>query len=331
MSVEAFLNGNVGSAALNKTRGDWTKVGLIALSALSGASAATITAVSAVVGYKIVKPTRRVLVEETAEPVALFAGQLPRQKVSFKSADGRLNLTGYFYPSPASKAALILCHGFHGGAVDTHKPALYSQATGYNVLTFDFRGCGESEGKTTSIGFYEVEDLLGAVEYVKTRPEVDPQRIAVYGYSMGGAVAIMAAARSTDIKALITDCAFASLDTLLSVNFEYYYRLPDFPFRYTAVWWSTWFSKTVGKTKHIAPVEALKQVTAEGRTLPHLIIHGLNDRGIPVANAHLLYEHAPGPKHLWVVPQAGHVVASEYDPQRYMARINAFLAPLLKA
>ncbi len=329
MSSQVLLNGNLVASA--GTRGNWAKISLIALSALSGASAAAVTAVSAFVGYKVVKPARRVRTEDGLAPDIRFSKQIPAQKITFKTADGKLNLTGYFYPSATSQAAVVLCHGFHGGAVDTHLPALYAQSHGYNALTLDFRGCGESEGRTTSVGFWEVEDLLGAIDYLKTRPEVDPKRIAVYGYSMGGAVAIMAAGRSQDIRAVISDCAFASLDALLSVSFRYFYRLPHFPFKHTAVWWSSWFSGTLGKRKHIAPVEVLKKLKAEGRSVPHLIIHGLNDRGIPVANAHLLYEHSPGPKHLWVVPEAGHVVASQYDPNLYMNKICAFLDPILKS
>ncbi|HEX2914671.1 MAG TPA: alpha/beta fold hydrolase [Chloroflexia bacterium] len=319
-----------GAAAVIKARNKWNgwvKASLIALSALSGASAATITAVSAFVGYKVVKPARRVLTEEIAEE--FNKPLLPREKISFKSADGRLSLCGYFYPSNESQAAIILCHGFHGGAVDTHRPALFAQAHGYNALTLDFRGCGESEGNTTSVGFWEVEDLLGAIEYLKSRPEVDPERIAVYGYSMGGAVAIMAAARSTDIKAIVTDAAFASLDSLLKVKFGYFYRLPHFPFRHTAVWWSRRFSNTSGK--RVDPVESLKKMASEGRNLPHFILHGAKDPGIPVEDARVLYEHTPGPKHLWIEPEAEHVVGGYVDPHYYMARLCEFLDPIMKA
>lgn len=306
----------------------WAKRSLIAASAFSGVGVAAVTAVSAFVGYKVVKPARRMLTEE-AQAVKELAVSLPApQKVSFKSADSRLNLCGYFYPSPGSRSAIILCHGFHGGAVDTHKPACFAQANGYNALTLDFRGCGESDGKTTSVGVWEVEDLLGALEYLRSRPEIDPARIAVYGYSMGGAVAIMAAQRDPGIRALVTDCAFASLDTLLAVNFSFFYRLPHFPFRHTAVWWSRQFSNTSGR--RVDPIDALQKMGEEGRQLPHLIIHGQKDPCIPVDNAHLLYEQSPGPKQLWVVPEAEHVVGAFYNPHDYMARICLFLDPLLK-
>lgn len=298
----------------------WVKGSLIALSALSGATALGINAVSAFVGYKVVKPARRVLSEE-------MTGLLPREKVSFKSHDGRLNLTGYFYPTTASRAAIILGHGFHGGAVDTDRAATIGQASGYNTLTLDFRGCGESEGKTTSVGYWEVEDLLGAIDYIRTRPEVDPNKVCLYGFSMGGAVAILTAERDPSIRAVITDAAFASLDSLLSVKFKLFYRLPRFPFRYTAVWWSRWFSHTNGK--RVDPVAALKKMVAEGRKMPHLIIHGQADDIIPVDNAHLIYEHSPGPKELWIVPEAGHVAAGYYDEQAYMTKVCTFLDPLV--
>lgn len=320
-AVNVALAGAVAVARAGHKWNAWLKGGVIALSALSGATALGVNAISAFVGYKVVKPARRVLAEEAT-------GQLPREKVTFQSHDGRLKLSGYFYPNPASQAAIILGHGFHGGAVDTDRAATIAQASGYNTLTLDFRGCGESEGKTTSVGYWEVEDLLGAIDYIRSRPEVDPEKICLYGFSMGGAVAIMAAEREPAIKAIITDAAFASLDGLLAVKFKFFYRLPAFPFRHTAVWWSRWFSQTTGK--RVDPVEALKRMAAEGRQLPHLIIHGQADDVIPVDNAHQIYEHSPGPKSLWLVDEAGHVAAGYYDEQAYMAKICEFLDPLVK-
>lgn len=298
----------------------WAKAGLIAFSALGGGTAATVTAVSAVVGYKAVKPQRRVPSAALESPI------LPPEQVKFQSNDG-LTLNGYFYPNLSSRKVLVMCHGFHGAAHDSHEAALEVQAAGYNALTFDFRGCGASGGNRTSVGFWEVNDVIGAVEYVKTRSEVDPEKIAVFGYSMGGATAIMAAQRCPDIKVLVTDCAFASLDTVLSVNFRYFYRLPRFPFARTAVWWSKRFAK-IGKLK-IDPVASHLQMAEEGRAVPHLIIHGGKDEAIPVSEAQVLYDAAPGPKELWIIPEANHVAAAYHDRADYVRRIDKFLRTYL--
>ncbi len=299
----------------------WAKAGIIAFSALSGGTAATVTAVSAVVGYKAVKPQRR------RPASALQSPLLPPEPVTFKSSDG-LNLNGYFYPNLASREVIIVCHGFHGAGHDMHEATLSVQAAGYNALTFDFRGCGQSEGKHTSVGFWEVQDLIGAVSYVKSRPEIDPDCIGVFGVSMGGAVAIMAAERCSDIKAIVTDCAFASLDTILDVNFRYFYRLPAFPFSRPAVWWSRRFAQIGGK--RVDPVESLRKMKEEGRSIPHFIIHGGADKAIPVSEAQLLYEAASEPKKLWIMPEAGHVVGVHHDRTAYVERIAEFLNPYLK-
>src|SRR5690349_17182209 len=78
---------------------NWVKAGLIAFSALGGGTAATVTAVSAVVGYKAVKPQRRTPASTLDSPI------LPPQQISFNSLDG-LALNGYFYPNLSSQAAV---------------------------------------------------------------------------------------------------------------------------------------------------------------------------------------------------------------------------------
>ncbi len=295
---------------------NWVKAGLITLSALGGGTAATITAVSAVVGYKAVKPQRRLPATPLQSPL------LTPEQVLFKSTDG-LSLNGYFYLTREAKNTLVMCHGFHGAAQDIHEAALAAQAAGYNAFTFDFRGSGASQGKHTSVGFWEVQDVIGAINYLKTRPEVDPERIVAYGVSMGGATVIMAAERCKDIKAVITDSSFASLKTLLRVNFPYFYRLPRFPFAGPAVLFSHFFAKTV--RKKIEPAQSLQSMGEKGHSIPILIIHGELDKGIPVSEAFTLFEAAQGPKELWIIPQAEHAALMYCERSEYLNRIGEFL------
>src|SRR5436305_2013193 len=86
--------------------------------------------------------------------------------------------------------------------------ALSFQQAGYNVLCFDFRAHGLSAGRFTSVGQHETRDVLGAVDYLRSRSaEVDPTRIAVIGFSMGAVATIKAAARCPDIAAVVADSA----------------------------------------------------------------------------------------------------------------------------
>ena len=133
------------------------------------------------------------------------------EKVEFLSRDG-ISLFGWYLPDN-SKGTIILVHG-HGGkgiSMVYHASALVSK--GYSVLMYDQRAHGSSEGDICTAGWREVEDLLGAVDYLKTRADVNPERIGVLGISMGGLAALLAAAREHDIRAVVAEGpSAASLD-----------------------------------------------------------------------------------------------------------------------
>lgn len=101
------------------------------------------------------------------------------------------------------RPAIILCHGFGGSCRGAGHPELAQAlaSAGYVVLRFDFRGCGQSEGARGSvICREEVSDLRHAVDFLETRAEVDRGRIGVIGASLGGSVAVYAAAKDKRLK-----------------------------------------------------------------------------------------------------------------------------------
>jgi dipeptidyl aminopeptidase/acylaminoacyl peptidase len=83
------------------------------------------------------------------------------------------------------------------------------------VLLFDFRAHGESGGSRSSLGHHEQRDIAAALDFLKSRPEVDPKRIGIYGFSMGASTAILAAARTHAFSAIVVDSAFTSRATRL--------------------------------------------------------------------------------------------------------------------
>jgi dipeptidyl aminopeptidase/acylaminoacyl peptidase len=128
--------------------------------------------------------------------------------ISFTS-DG-LALRGILHmPEGAGKhPGLVLCHGFGGSCRGAGHPELAKalEQAGYAVLRFDFRGCGQSEGRRGDVIVdEEIADLSHAIDFLETQPHIDAARIGVIGASLGGSVAIEVAARDARVKLCVAN------------------------------------------------------------------------------------------------------------------------------
>jgi dipeptidyl aminopeptidase/acylaminoacyl peptidase len=132
------------------------------------------------------------------------------ERVTFSSDS--LSLAGVVHLPPdlspgERRPAFLVLHGFGGSKDGAGSIALCERLAewGYVTMRFDFRGCGESEGERGRIiCLDQVADTKNAVDYVASRPEVDPQRIALIGSSFGAAVAIYAAGEDRRVAAVIS-------------------------------------------------------------------------------------------------------------------------------
>ena len=130
--------------------------------------------------------------------------------VDFPSAD--VSLSGVVHVPDGLKSgerrpAIIMMHGF--GANKTGGPEWICkqfEAWGYVALRFDYRGCGDSGGvRGRVIPMEQVDDAISAVTYLASRPDVDPDRIALCGSSLGGGVAVHAAGVDKRVAAVIVE------------------------------------------------------------------------------------------------------------------------------
>jgi dipeptidyl aminopeptidase/acylaminoacyl peptidase len=204
-----------------------------------------------------------------------------------------------------------------------YAPAFHER--GYNVLMFDFRGHGQSEGQHVSMGYYERQDLLGAVDYLRSRG-ID--RVGVLGFSMGGAVAMATAPRTEAIRAVVSDGGFARLlDTIAAGVRE---RGPS---SRSGQGLSGFLASLVGhlilwlmglrlgcSPSEADPIRWVDKIAP--RAL--FIIHGALDPFVTVEQARQLYAAASGPKEIWIVPEAGHRQADRHHPEEYRHRVLAF-------
>ncbi|XBS69274.1 alpha/beta fold hydrolase [Acerihabitans sp. KWT182] len=126
------------------------------------------------------------------------------------------------YPARVASAlplpAIVLCHGFFG-IQDLLLPA-YADAfaeAGYAAVTFDYRGFGDSEGERGRIvPEQQIDDILAVLAWCKDRPDIDPQRIALWGTSLGACHVVEVAARHPEVKCIISQMGFADGEQLVT-------------------------------------------------------------------------------------------------------------------
>ncbi len=204
------------------------------------------------------------------------------EEVSFTTADD-IKLVGWFIPSFAKAMegkpapTIILLHGYPADKGDI-LPIMSLLQKKYNLLLFDFRYLGQSEGKYSTAGAKEVEDLLTAINFLKSR---GISEVGIWGFSMGGAVALMTAPRAPEIKVIISESSYASLDLMT----RELYRIPllKYPSAYLMGLGAKIFLGI--DLKKISPAESAKNLN-----IPILIVHSKNDEVIPFKNALLIQE-----------------------------------------
>jgi dipeptidyl aminopeptidase/acylaminoacyl peptidase len=204
--------------------------------------------------------------------------------VSFTTADG-LTLRGWYIPAAQrTEKTVILLHGYPADKGNI-LPALAFLHDDFNLFLFDFRYLGESEGSYSTAGAKEVEDLLAAVRFLKNRGITE---VGVWGFSMGGAVALMAIEKAPEIRAVIAESSYASLAQMA------FQLLPipllNYPVAYlVGVWAKLFLGIDLGQ---VSPLESVR--TAK---VPILLIHSSADAVIPFSHARQLQEamaHHPG-------------------------------------
>jgi fermentation-respiration switch protein FrsA (DUF1100 family) len=220
------------------------------------------------------------------------------QDVSFKSQDG-LTLKGWYIP-PKNGSVIIIIHGHAGNRTNQAPDAALLVKQGYGALLFDLRNSGESEGTLTTFGLQETMDVQGAITFVKAQPGVDANKIGALGQSMGGATAIMSAARYPELKATIAESAYTSMEDNITTGVQKLAGLPPFPFAPLIIFWGEWEANI--KMSQVRPIDDIASISPRAI----LLVHGELDDLIPVENAHQLYAAARDPKALEIIPNAGH-------------------------
>jgi len=252
------------------------------------------------------------------------AYQIPYETVRFRATDG-LWLSGWKLQASPTAPWIILCHGLGTNRADLLGIAAGLVHGGLNVFAFDFRGHGESQGRSTSFGWLEQRDLEGALAFLGSQADVPDRPYGVFGISMGGAAAIMVAAKDERLAAVAVDSPYSDLEQSLGHHLTLMYRLPRVPFLLCV--------KTAYRFRFGAwPAQMSPQKAIEGISpRPVLVIYGDQDIRMPLADGQALFEAAGHPKELWIIPSTEHLGGFRSNPKAYLRKLLTFFRANLKS
>jgi fermentation-respiration switch protein FrsA (DUF1100 family) len=207
---------------------------------------------------------------------------LPHEELALVAEDG-VKLHGWFLPAaPAAdpRPAVLLCHGNAGNiSYRLDRAQAMAARLGTDVLLFDYRGYGRSEGTPDEEGTYR--DARAAYRWLRARG-TPPERVVLMGESLGGAVALRLALEA-EARALVLESSFTSVRDMARAH--YAVLRPLHPFLRT-------------RYDSLGAIGRLR--------MPVLVIHGDRDRVVPFEHGERLFAAAPAPKRFLRVPGAGH-------------------------
>lgn len=234
------------------------------------------------------------------------------EEVGLETSD-KVKLAAWYIPAKnQSDKAIILLHGYPADKGDLLYWASFLKDK-YNLLFFDFRYFGKSEGSFTSLGFHERKDVLAAIKYLK---EKGMDKIGLMGFSFGASVALLTLPETNEVAAVVADSAFANLDMM---GKTYYREIPFLQMPLTALT-KFWGRVIYGiNATEIVPEEAAKKIDT-----PIFIIHSRQDKLILVENAERLRQALEGNKQseVWIYDRGVH---GEVGGEDYQEKILQFV------
>lgn len=247
-----------------------------------------------------------------------FLPDFPSPEIVQLNPEDGLLLPAWYYPS--QNGAAILAMGGNTGALGANLPEVAPLLeAGYGVLQLSARVCA-TPARPVTLGALEVRDAAAGLAFLQARAEVDPARIGVFGFSMGGAGAIRAAAREVDIAAVLAEGGYFNLGKDI-VEPEAKESLVRKVFLYTIA--DVFWLRTGANPWQISPVDEIGAISPR----PVFLIYGEFEADSGRAQAQ--FDAAGEPKALWIVPGGDHGQNYRVAPEEYTRRVVTFFEQTL--
>lgn len=257
-------------------------------------------------GVRLPKP------QNTADPLTIG---LAFEQHRFHGNDGTTYDTWYI-PCRDSRGLCILFHGYGASKSSLLPDAKVWNDMRYAALLVDFRGCGDSSGCETTIGFREANDVMAACLYAERK--LFSGRPILFGRSMGAAAVLRAVdCFALQPRAVVLECPF---DRLLSTARNRFHAmgLPSFPCAELLVFW--------GGVQH--GYSGFRHNPAEYAThihCPVLLMSGERDPRVTKEQSKAVFDGLQGPKRIVLFPGVGHESCLSACPDLWKASVERFL------
>jgi hypothetical protein len=242
-----------------------------------------VVAYAALVGGLYLFERQLLYFPDRARPELLGLEQLGVREVALSTEDG-LSLLSWYLPARPGRPVIAYFHG-NGGHIGYRAERLLRFAReGYGVLMAEYRGYGGNPGVPSETGFYA--DGRAALAFLE-HEAVAPNRLVLYGESLGSGVAVALAAEH-QVAAVILEAPPTSVAEVAQCHFPFVPAARMVTDRFDSL-------SCIGRVR--API---------------LVLHGERDRVVPVRFGRTLFNAAPEPKEGWFAPEAGHEDLARY-------------------
>jgi len=243
---------------------------------------------------------------------------LPWEPVMLSAADGT-PISAWLIRHPHPAGFLLMFHGFGAFKADLLDVAgALHRAGRFSALLLDFRGHGQSGRSAVTFGLRELQEVQAALDLAEQDPALKGLPVGCWGVSMGGAIALLAAARFPRILATVADSAYADVSKTIAAALALTYHIPRFPLGQFVIW--------AMELRLWCRFSRLDPVQAVGKVAPRAVflIHGGRDVTIPPAEGLAVYQAAREPKRWWLIPEAEHASCFYERTEEYVQKVTEF-------
>jgi dipeptidyl aminopeptidase/acylaminoacyl peptidase len=236
-------------------------------------------------------------------------------EVSFRLANGE-RVAGWYVPS-RNRAAVVVTHGTSSDRASMVPEVRILSEAGFGVLAFDWLGDGASDGEA-SWGAEDRQALSAAIDWLSARPDVDRTRVGGLGFSMGGYVMALVAAKDLRLRAVMLLAIPSDYADLTHWQHRQWGFLSELPAELA-------LARSPMRMADLRPIDVMGEIAPR----PLLLGRGSADDIIPEYMTRALYAAAREPKSLWIIRGARHGGYAQVLPGEYRSRLVEFFSDAL--